>query len=169
MSNGLQYEEVSAIEAFGHIGIGVKILIASTKPISKEVSDKINYDLDLCHKIEALVRADINKHDPEHQASIVEEKAALVALFPQPIYVKPIENGYGERMDFPWFNVTTSKGVIKIGWRRRVINIDWSESDIKAKAEDLFPEEKVTKGDHHIHAWDYAKAKAYIDILLAAQ
>ncbi len=167
MSNGLKYFEIGSQESFGSHGIGVKVMVACSKKISPEVKEKIIYDLHIFDKIEKVIEDDLAKHDPERQAEIVEEKAALVALFPQPIYVKAIPNEYGENMDFPWFNVTTSKGVIKIGWRSRVINIDWSDSDIKSKAEELFPEERVTKGDHYIHAWDYDKAKEYITKILA--
>jgi hypothetical protein len=65
--------------------------------------------------------------------------------------------------------VTTSRGVIKIGWRSRVINIDWSESDIKGLAKELFPNENVTKEDQYIHAWGYDKAKEYISVLMAVK
>lgn len=164
MSNGLQYTEIHSSESFGHRAIGIKILVSTPKHLSPSAFGKISYDL--ADKIEKVIKEDLDKQDPERQANIVEERAALVALFPQPIYVKSIENEYGERMDFPWFNVTTSKGVIKIGWRRNVINIDWSESDIRAEAKDLFSEEKVTKGEHYIHAWGYEKAKEYIDKIL---
>jgi hypothetical protein len=63
--------------------------------------------------------------------------------------------------------VTTNIGRVKIGWRKRVINIDWSDTVVKKKAEELFPEENVTKGgyDNHfyIHAWSYEDAKKYLD------
>lgn len=85
------------------------------------------------------------------------------------IYTKQIENKYSDLGSFKfrkWLEVTTRKGIIVIGWRKRVINIDWSMSDIKKNAYDLFPDEDVTKGNCYIHAWGINKAKEYIDVLL---
>lgn len=85
------------------------------------------------------------------------------------IYTKQIENKYSDLGSFKfrkWLKVTTRKGIIVIGWRKRVINIDWSRSDIKNTAYDLFPDEDVTKDDYYIHAWGINKAKEYIDVLL---
>lgn len=101
--------------------------------------------------------------------------AELKSLFNNPIYVKIIDNEYWGEHPYawasPWLLVTTAKGVIKIGWRKRVINIDWSQSDVKTEARDLFPTEDVTKGDYtnprYIHAWGYEKAKEYLDKILS--
>lgn len=92
---------------------------------------------------------------------------SIKCLFTNPVYFKEIPNEYDGGWVSPWFLVTTTKGVIKIGWRKRVINIDWSESDVTANAEHLFPEETVTKFDRTIHAWGYDKAKEYIERILS--
>lgn len=126
----------------------------------------------LSQKIEEIRRAidlETDRIDPAYQADIATEKEKLRELFTSPIYMTPIANGYGERPLFPWFDVTTRRGVIEIGWRRRVISIDWSKSDIKSKAAELFPLEKVTIQDRSIHAWSYEKAREYIDILMGAK
>lgn len=60
----------------------------------------------------------------------------------------------------PWYRVTTSIGVITIGWRKRVIEIDWSELDRDLRR--LFKSEDVTKGPHFIHAWGRDKATVYL-------
>ena len=71
----------------------------------------------------------------------------------------------------PWFNVNTEFGTIKIGWRKRVINIDWSAAAETLKAcgqlpekniLSLFEDEGVTKGDAYIHAWGWEKAQEYL-------
>ncbi|MFA6437153.1 MAG: hypothetical protein WC242_03245 [Candidatus Paceibacterota bacterium] len=66
----------------------------------------------------------------------------------------------------------TEFGTIKIGWRKRVININWS--DVAKKLEErgyenasqkilaLFESEDVTKDGSNIHAWGYEKAKGYL-------
>lgn len=94
---------------------------------------------------------------------------ALTDLFKKagfdPIYVKVIENQYSSSPYYyenPWLKVTTTKGLITIGWRKRVINLDWSESDIDAVAKDLFSQESTTQGDKYIHCWGEKKAIEYL-------
>lgn len=60
----------------------------------------------------------------------------------------------------PWYRVTTPQGVITIGWQKRVINIDWSETG--ADLLSLFADEDVTKSAHCIHAWSTDKAVDYL-------
>ena len=71
----------------------------------------------------------------------------------------------------PWFNVNTEFGTIKIGWRKRVVNIDWSsliESLRKCgelpnrSISSLFEDESVTKGENSIHAWGYDNVTEYL-------
>ena len=63
--------------------------------------------------------------------------------------------------------VTTKKGKVKIGWRKRVINIDFADLSLIANAKEIFPDEDVTKFDHTIHACTYNKAKEYLEKLLS--
>jgi len=66
-----------------------------------------------------------------------------------------------------WFIVSTPDGDIKIGWRKRVINIRWLEN-YKPFAE-TFESEDVTKefekcdNDRYIHAWRLDKAIEYLN------
>jgi len=62
------------------------------------------------------------------------------------------------RAENPWWLVKTNKGLIKIGWRKRVISIDWSDTGI-AK---IVTEEDVTKNNSMVHAWSYTKAIEYL-------
>lgn len=66
-----------------------------------------------------------------------------------------------------WFNVTTKFGIIKIGWRERVILIDWSNTFEKDKVNGkfLFQDEDVTTGTNYIHAWGYEKCVEYLEKL----
>jgi hypothetical protein len=108
--------------------------------------------------------------DPKVKEEAAENKRDILSLFSeQKIFVEEIDNEYmihPYSKHYPWFVVTTSKGRIKIGWRKRVLNICWDDSIIKESAKELFPDEDVTKFDKTIHAWGYDKAKEYIDILL---
>ena len=82
-----------------------------------------------------------------------------------PIYVREIDNKYCGPKCCPhrvWLLVTTRIGVIEVGWRKRVMVIDWSASDVTKTAAELFAGEDVTKGDRMIHAWSYEKATEYL-------
>jgi len=60
----------------------------------------------------------------------------------------------------PWLLVNTGLGIFKIGWRKRVINIDWN--GLKLNLISLFKNEDVTKGPTYIHAWGWKKAEEYL-------
>jgi hypothetical protein len=64
----------------------------------------------------------------------------------------------------PWFLVDTEIGQIKIGWRKRVINIDWSNcrNDKELCLTPLFKTESTTVGDTYVHAWGWDKAIEYL-------
>lgn len=106
----------------------------------------------------------------EFKKQIEEEQKNLLDCFECPIYFKKISNQYGGLN--PWYEVTTIKGIIVIGWRKRVINIDWSDSDITGVGREIFAGEETTgayeyQNEHYIHAWSYEKAKEYITKLLS--
>ena len=107
---------------------------------------------------------------PVHIEEAIAERVSLLSVFPQPIFVETIPNGYCSSYCCkyrPWFVVTTVKGRITIGWRKRVIEINWTDSTIDQSASELFPGEDVTKTEKLIHAWGYEKAKYYIQQLMA--
>lgn len=80
-------------------------------------------------------------------------------------------DGYGYSPDDPsfyevpprlaWWFVKTPCGWIKIGWRKRVINIDWSDTPIRK----IITEEETTKDESHVHAWSEEKALTYLKAL----
>jgi hypothetical protein len=87
-----------------------------------------------------------------------------------PIYVQEIDNRYCGPLCCPhrvWLRVTTRLGVLVVGWRKHVLAIDWSESDVEVGAEELFAEEGVTKSEKMIHAWNYKEATKYLKKLAA--
>lgn len=79
-------------------------------------------------------------------------------------YSQEIPNEY-TKYGASWLLVSTTIGPIKIGWRKRVISIDWTHTQ-KDNAEILFPGEDVTKYGKVIHAWSYEKATEYLSKLL---
>lgn len=93
--------------------------------------------------------------------------------------LKEVANQYcGCEQCAPWFEASTPIGTILIGWRKRVINIDWGgcfpDRLITGynKRHDsflhLFDDEDVTKGAYHIHAWGTEKAIEYLNRMLVA-
>lgn len=85
-----------------------------------------------------------------------------------PIFMQEIPNEYWGNAyyawRYPWFIVTTTIGHIKIGSRKRVINIDWKDSIVKIKGTELSSDD-VTRGDTYIHAWSDEKAVEYLKAL----
>lgn len=67
----------------------------------------------------------------------------------------------------PWYRVQVDDLTpFTIGWRKRVISIDWSETTVDLLH--LFEGEDVTKERHLIHAWSYDKASEYLAKILPA-
>lgn len=58
----------------------------------------------------------------------------------------------------PWWLFQTPLGLIRIGRRKRVIEIDWSATKIRAVVTD----EGVTKDETMVHAWGVEKAVTYL-------
>lgn len=68
------------------------------------------------------------------------------------------------RRNSPWWLAVTPFGPIQIGWRKRVISINWEDTP----ARQVVTADDVTKGDDHVHAWSYAKALEYLTTLRGA-
>lgn len=161
-----QFVEACGIQQFGSPkSYGVKIMLSSPFPLSNEVGCIARDHAD------AIIR-EVSKADAITDPDVINErelvKASLLALFDDRIYAEEIPNEYTKDawgISRPWFLVTTRIGHIKIGWRKRVIEIDWARTDVSTSAEDLFPAESVTKLGRSIHAWGYDDAKRYIETL----
>lgn len=74
-----------------------------------------------------------------------------------------LANGYcGDQCEVcrknPWWLVETQMGLIKIGWRKRVISIDWSATKIRA----IITTDDCTKDESSVHAWGHAKAVEHL-------
>lgn len=60
-----------------------------------------------------------------------------------------------------WWFVKTALGWIEIGWRKRVIQIDWTDTALRGS---VTPDD-VTKSDSMVHAWSVEKAIEYLRAL----
>lgn len=66
-----------------------------------------------------------------------------------------------EIMESPWWLVKTPLGLVKIGWRKRVISISWEDTTIRK----VVTTDDVTKDSTMVHAWDTGKAIEYLKAL----
>lgn len=144
----------------------IEIYVDAGREFTKEEKQAFNDARELISKAVSQASYALNK---EYQRQGAEDTQKIIDLFKDhKIFVQRIPNEYwAGDVHNPWLIVTTPVGHIKLGWRKRVINIDWSSTIIEAKAEDLFPDEDVTKYDKSIHAWGYEKAQEYINKLLS--
>ncbi len=106
-----------------------------------------------CNRINSL-------KEKEGQFSDIFKKAGFTV-----ISMQSIPNEYCScELCAPWFLVNTEFGVFKIGWRKRVINIDWCAVNVPPNVDiiSLFVDEDVTKGNNNIHAWGWEKVEEYL-------
>ncbi len=160
----MEYVTIHKQESHGKYNFGIKIKVASdTLPDfeQKEIYSAVYTAVD---NIKAEIHAAMINEDPR-TINEIEVNKKLIKLFQDPIFVEEIPNEYCSDYycrHIPWFIITTHIGRFKIGWRKRVINIDWSDTLCKEYSADLFKDETTTKYDHYIHAWSLEDAKRYI-------
>lgn len=83
----------------------------------------------------------------------------LSSVFELPNGYWPDVPDYAElRRESPWWLVRTSAGLVKIGWRKRVIEIDWSDTPVRRE----LTTDDVTKSETLVHAYSYSKAVEYL-------
>jgi hypothetical protein len=83
----------------------------------------------------------------------------ISSVFKLPNDYWPDVPDYAElRRESPWWLVRTLSGLVKIGWRKRVIGIDWSDTVVRLE---VTPDD-VTKDGSMVHAYSYAKAVEYM-------
>jgi len=173
MIEGMEYKELYSVYKGGGFGaFAIKILVAGTRLPDLKADESRNLRVlanNSADQIEAAIMERVMSTDPECQQASLHNRKDLLALFLQPIFVEEIPNGYCSRWcckHLPWFIVTTSVGRFKIGWRKRVISIDWEGTVGTATSEQLFAAENVTKEAKLIHAWSLEKASIYIGAII---
>jgi len=115
----------------------------------------------------------LHRHKGCHRLAIIdEEREYMIGLLDEAEIpytgMAMIPSGYHSDDLFfgPWFVVQLAeygktKGELVIGWRKRVINIDWSRASLP-DGTTLFADEDVTKGPTMIHAWGKKPAIRYL-------
>lgn len=163
----LEYKQVLKREEFGGLGsFGMEILISTDHEITHEENIAIMRAYDAIREAVGIVSVALNQQEVEARNK---EQQNFVGMFPPDCLWRAIPNQYCSRWccsQQPWYMFATPIGPVTIGWRKGVINIDWSISLLKKTAEELFPGENTTKGPHSIHAWGQENARRYVDVLL---
>ena len=163
------YKEIFNYQAFGpNLELKVKVLVDSNINVDLD-NNAFNEVRKLCNNLPNEIIAAHMSIDPHIQERKINQKKEIIELFNNPIFVEEIPNEYCSNYccrQLPWFIITTKIGRFKIGWRKRVINIDWSDTICNKSAEDLFPEINNTKGDKYIHAWSLEEAKEFINKIM---
>lgn len=80
----------------------------------------------------------------------------------------PNNEHYDEmRRKSPWWLMKTAHGLIRIGWRKRVISIEWADLPIRVDAShpNAITDANVTKFETGIHAYSYGDAVNYLSRL----
>lgn len=173
MINPEAYKEARRTESVGgHGSHGIKILVACENEhlIDNDRMQQATYQAEQI--IRNALQCEMVLNDPERVQNAEARRRKLIDQFPEPIYVQEIPNEYwgGDHpagiLD-PWLLITTKIGVFKVGWRKRVIVLDWEKTDIgtSVNARDTFRGEDTTKDWTSIHCWGYDKLGEYVTAL----
>jgi hypothetical protein len=98
----------------------------------------------------------------------VESILTLAGLKPSRMW--ELTNGYWplapayDDVRCPWWLAQTSIGLIRIGWRKRVLSIEWDATPHRH----VVTSDDVTKGETMVHAYSAAKAVEYLTALRVA-
>jgi hypothetical protein len=104
------------------------------------------------------LREKMQKESKEEVESIL----TLADLKPERMW--ELANGYWplapiyDDARIPWWLAQTSIGLIRMGWRKRVIAIDWEATGIKWEV----TADNVTKGPTMVHAYSTQKGVEYL-------
>jgi hypothetical protein len=163
------YKEARRIEAtggYGWYGLQINIAMENDECIESERVRNALYHAEKLVSNAVQLEQVLSDKDKVNQAKADQQK--LVEQFPEPIYVKEIPNGYwGDDHPAgvlnPWLLVTTRIGVFKVGFRKRVIELSWEDTDAKSvDGDEIFKDEGVTVEQSMVHAWSFEKLGEYI-------
>lgn len=87
-----------------------------------------------------------------------------MVMIPNQYHPNPDPTYYG-----PWFMVDTPAGRFQIGWRKRVISIDWSDTTFTATGADVVESPDITHWEQGVHAYGADKAVEALRRMFAGQ
>jgi hypothetical protein len=162
VENAFYYDSRGGI--LGHVFVDIYTIFGD-QPLTSFEADIIS---NAARKMIEDVTVERMRNDPKLKKQkedwLKEAKQIFTEAGFTPIYIYQIANEYDRIygvMD-PWLLVTTRLGVFKFGWRKRVLHLEWTDTVVRKLAENLFPDEDVTKNHFSIHCWGREKAVEYL-------
>ena len=73
-------------------------------------------------------------------------------------------NDGGRSPTGPWWLLMTEIGPVRVGWRKRVLEIEWDACAVRGIVTD---DDGVSKAETYVHAWSLPKAVEYLQALRA--
>jgi hypothetical protein len=163
-------------KVYGVISIGEYFYEAELNiDLKRDLTEKDHRNIrEVMSILEELLLEESVKLNPKSLLEAKNEEESFIGCFENIDFTyKKIQNEYCSKYcckHLPWYIFKTSIGDIKIGWRKRVIVIDWSNTVVKKTALNIFEkEENVTKSGYMIHADNYLKAKEYVRAIYASK
>ena len=105
------------------------------------------------------------RHRLRERSRVSAESIVRLAEFPI-LYQWELANQYWpddpcyDDVRTPWWLFLTDIGPLQLGWRKRVIAIDWRTCDVRVVGG--VTADNVTKSDTMVHAWSVEKAVEYL-------
>lgn len=151
----------------GYVTLGEGLLESLPDDERKQLGNKAR---DFLEQLNHEMRLNHAKRTKSHlrQETIDRYLAAISSAGIDCSWCEIIPHGYSDDAYYwstPWITAYTSIGPLTIGWRKRVIVLDWSKSLFTQLADELFPDENVTKREQIIHCWGYEKLDEYLGVL----
>lgn len=157
----------SSLGTYGRFGIDISVDMNVLPDLTRPEIRAAAYNA--VKLVKSAIMAAVVEGNKEAQDQRRNERAQILALFNERIFVEEIPNGYCSDWccrHLPWFVITTAIGRFTIGWRKRVLAIDWTQTVGTKTADELFADEDVTKGTRSIHAWSMEAAARYIAVIV---
>ena len=168
MKPPLLYAVVSQHECVGSNGTyGVVINLSVNREITEAEQSRCNA---MAEELIRLMQCETVRMDPDTRKAKIATRDLFIQRFRDahldPVFVEEIPNGYWgpdhpAGVESPWYVITSKIGRIRIGWRKRVVEINWSDSILKpliatreAIGSKIFSDVKArTVGDTFVHCW----------------
>ena len=108
---------------------------------------------------------EIRKFREQMRERTREEATSILTLAGlRPIRMWELANGYWpdvptyDDVRKPWWLARTVLGLIRLGWRKRVLEIDWEDTGLR----EVVTADDVTKSETMVHAYSQEKAVEYL-------
>lgn len=153
----------------GTLGVGTCSVSPIAHATDRCVRCGLGWDLRTAHEVRHVEEDCYHAgcHELKVHEHVRSKFTGLVSALSLDVELLAVPNLYGaQAWSGPWFVFDHAKlGKVCIGWRKRTIQISWTEGP---DGRELFSAEEVTKDRGLVHAWGYDDARDYLKRLLNA-